>query len=148
MNTLRCFLPASALVRRAAGLGLLLLAFAGLPWFTGCVSTAQKENWLAQSGFKSVPANTPQRAASLKSLPAGKITKVTRNAQTWYVFPSPKENAMYVGNEKAYAAYRQLIAAKDAAVEGQSVSMMDQAGANPWNTIPDYWDTWGTWLLE
>ena len=147
MKSLKAF-TVSAFGRPAAWLGLLFTAVLLLPLLTGCVSTSQKENWLVQSGFKPISADTPERANSLKELPKGKITPVTRNGQTYYVFPSPKENALYVGSPGAYSTYKQLVASKSAAVEDQDILYINQAGPNPWVNLPNYWDTWGTWLMQ
>ena len=47
---------------------------------SGCAQQVQqKEDMLAAAGFKPVPANTPQRQASLAALPLHKFTHQVRN---------------------------------------------------------------------
>ena len=66
----------------------------------GCATTKDRENMLSAAGFKMMPANTPEKEAHLKSLPADKITTVQREGTVYYVFPDQKNNVAYVGQEK------------------------------------------------
>lgn len=86
------------------------LAFAGLLLVLamGCASTTEKESMLSAAGFRAIPANTPQREAHLRSLPPDKITQVQGAGVTYYTFPDPKRNVLYVGQEPQYQAYQQL----------------------------------------
>ena len=101
----------------------------------GCSTTKSRENMLSAAGFQMVPADTPQREAHLKSLPADKITPVQREGITYYTFPDPKNNVLYVGQEQQYQEYRKLRLQKQMADEELSAAQM-----NDYN-----WGVWGPW---
>src|SRR5690349_21079890 len=101
----------------------------------GCATTQSKENMLTAAGFNMVPANTPQRQAHLKSLPADKITAVQREGITYYTFPDPKNNVLYVGKEQQYQRYRQLRLEKQMADEQLETAQMNEYD----------WGAWGGW---
>jgi hypothetical protein len=101
----------------------------------GCSTTKEKENMLSAAGFKMVPANTPEREAHLKSLPADKITPVQRQGTTYYTFPDPKSNVLYVGQEPQYQKYRQLRLQKQMADEQLETAQMNE----------NAWGAWGAW---
>jgi hypothetical protein len=52
---------------------LTLVIFAVCVVLSACAQVQQKEGLLAAAGFTLVPANTPQRQASLTSLPPHKF---------------------------------------------------------------------------
>jgi hypothetical protein len=81
----------------------LLLALA-----TGCTSTSDNEHMLSAAGFKMMPANTPQRQAHLRSLPADTITPVQVAGDVYYTFPDPQRNVLFVGQEPQYQEYQRL----------------------------------------
>jgi hypothetical protein len=101
----------------------------------GCTTTKERENMLSAAGFKMVPANTPEREAHLKSLPADKITPVQRQGTTYYTFPDPKNNVLYVGQEAQYQKYRQLRYQKQLADEQLETAQMNE----------NAWGAWGAW---
>ena len=101
----------------------------------GCTTTKERENMLSAAGFKMVPANTPEREAHLKSLPADKITSVQRQGTTYYTFPDPKNNVLYVGQEPQYQKYRQLRLQKQMADEQLEAAQMNE----------NAWGAWGAW---
>jgi hypothetical protein len=101
----------------------------------GCSTTKERENMLSAAGFKMVPANTPERQAHLKSLPADKITPVQRQGITYYTFPDPKNNVLYVGQEQQYQKYRQLRYQKQLADEQLETAQMNEYD----------WGAWGPW---
>ena len=101
----------------------------------GCTTTKDRENMLSAAGFKMVPANTPEREAHLKSLPADKITPVQRQGTTYYTFPDPKNNVLYVGQEAQYQKYRQLRYQKQMADEQLETAQMNE----------NAWGAWGAW---
>jgi hypothetical protein len=82
----------------------LLLALA-----SGCATTKNTEQMLVQAGFKIVPANTDKQAQHLKTLPADKLSVAKLNGKTYYVFPDPAHNRIYVGNVQAYQDYQQAV---------------------------------------
>jgi hypothetical protein len=101
----------------------------------GCTTTKERENMLSAAGFKMVPANTPEREAHLKSLPADKITPVQREGTTYYTFPDPKNNVLYVGREQQYQEYRKLRYQKQLADEQMETAQMNE----------NAWGAWGAW---
>src|SRR5689334_25170534 len=101
----------------------------------GCTTTKERESMLSAAGFKIVPANTPEREAHLKSLPADKITPVQRQGTTYYTFPDPKNNVLYVGQEAQYQKYRQLRYQKQLADEQLETAQMNE----------NAWGAWGAW---
>jgi hypothetical protein len=114
----------------------VLLATAALVALAiGCTTTKERENMLSAAGFKMVPANTPERQAHLKSLPADKITPVQRNGTTYYTFPDPKNNVLYVGQEAQYQQYRKLRYQKQLADEQLETAQMNE----------NAWGAWGAW---
>jgi hypothetical protein len=101
----------------------------------GCASTKSREDMLSAAGFQRVPANTPERQAHLTSLPADTITPVVRNGTTYYTFPDPKQNVLYVGQEPQYQKYQNLRLQQQMAQEQLSAAELnDQA-----------WGVWGPW---
>ena len=101
----------------------------------GCTTTKERESMLSAAGLKMVPANTPEREAHLKSLPADKITPVQRQGTTYYTFPDPKNNVLYVGQEAQYQKYRQLRYQKQLADEQLETAQMNE----------NAWGAWGAW---
>jgi hypothetical protein len=73
----------------------------------GC-ATQQKEKLLTQAGFRTSGVSTPEGQQHLKTLTPGKITPVKRGAKTYYIFPDPAHNRVYVGDQAQYQKYRQL----------------------------------------
>ncbi|MFL9827246.1 hypothetical protein [Rhodoplanes sp. SY1] len=64
-------------------------------------------NLFTASGFAVRYADTPERAAHLRSLPADKLAVRRKDGKTWYVYADPRGcNCAYVGTPEAYATYR------------------------------------------
>lgn len=122
--------------------GLAAIALIGLLAMTACQSTSQhvehKEDLLAASGFKAVPANTPERQAMFKTLPPHKFLKEIKGDKIIYIYPDPTICAcLYIGNSTAYSAYRKSMFDKKLADEQQMT-------ANEISYVNDQWD-WGPW---
>ena len=97
---------------------------------------ATKEDRLAAAGFRIILANTPERQASLKTLPPNKFAKQVRGDRIVYVWPDPIVcGCLYVGSQQAYGTYRQNQLAKNIADENL-MAANENAMA--------YWD-WGPW---
>ena len=109
----------------------------------GCSSTrvstsekiSQRTSMLSAAGFKTVAANTPTREEHLKSLPRDRITAVQRLETTFYTFPDPKNNILYVGLEEEYQRYQNLRRQKQMPEEQLDATQMYNEGA------------WGIWSL-
>ena len=67
----------------------------------GC-ATQQKEKLLTQAGFRTSGVSTPESQQHLKTLTPDKITPVKRGAKTYYIFPDPAHNRVYVGDQAQY----------------------------------------------
>jgi hypothetical protein len=102
----------------------------------GCSTTQERENTLAAAGFKMIPADTPEKKAHLNSLPADKLTPVQREGTLYYVFPDPRNNVLYVGQDQQYQQYRQLRLQKQMADEQLTAAQMNNDAA---------WEFWGPW---
>ena len=63
---------------------------------------------LSQAGFRPYSAKTAAQKAHIQSLPADKITKVTRQGKNMWVYPDSANNQIYVGNSAQYKAFRDL----------------------------------------
>ncbi len=83
----------------------------------GCaLATQNTETLLSQAGFRKLPADTPKRAEHLQTLAPHKIIRRTTDGKSYYVYADPSNcKCLYVGNESAYAAYKGLAAAQQAA---------------------------------
>ena len=121
-------------MKKAINLLTILGVAALVAFVTGCASTKGTENLLSAAGFNTIPANTPERQAHLKSLPPHKITMVVRDGKTYYVYPDQAHQVLYVGQETQYQEYQRL--------RLQNQMAEDQAQAAEMNAAAG-WDTWG-----
>ena len=101
-------------------------------------AVANKEDMMIASGFRFVPANTPERQAAFRQLPPHKFTRQTRGDKTVYVYADPTVCVcLYVGTPAQYAAYRARVFDKQLADE-QSMTANDYRMAPGWD-----WGPWG-----
>src|SRR5260221_88284 len=111
---------------------------------SACVSPAQlvqnKEDRLAASGFTLVPANTPQRQASLASLPPHKFVHQVHGDKAIYTYADPTIcGCLYVGDPAAYGRYRENVFQKNLSDQQQMTAEMNQDwGWGPWGPGWDY----------
>jgi len=99
----------------------------------GCADKSQqnanKGDALVASGFKVVPANTPERQAALRQLPPQKFVRQVRGDKVVFVYADPANcNCLYAGNVTAYGAYR---------ARGVDKQVTDEQAMDNWN-----WETW------
>jgi hypothetical protein len=83
-------------------------AFAALALLTAvytATASPQPENLLLSVGFKAKVATTAKQKEELKTLPEKKVSPVTQNGKTFYVYPDASSNQIYVGDEAAYQIY-------------------------------------------
>lgn len=113
----------------AIGLGLLVLGCAMSP-------ARKKENLLDAAGFRIVAANTSEKIQALKTLPAGKISRVERDGTTYFVYPDAEGcRCLHVGHQEQYDRYLRLAAqAKSTVLEttGADTSSGAFKGYEPW----------------
>jgi hypothetical protein len=110
----------------------------------GCQTLAQrvtdKEDLLAAAGFAAQPANTPQRLASLRALPANKFVPKTKGDAIEYVYADPVVcNCLYVGDQTAFNAYKKEVFTRNIVNEQQLTA---ETYSDPWNWAG--WDS-GAW---
>ena len=105
-----------------------------MAFVTGCSTAKQTENLLSAAGFNTIPANTPERQAHLKTLPPHKITLVVREGKTYYVYPDQAHQVLYVGQQAQYQEYQRL--------RLQNQMAQDQVQAADMNSAAG-WDAWG-----
>lgn len=102
-----------------------LIALAALSIWTilgGCTAMRRDRapetiRLLTQAGFKSLPADTPERVARLKALTPYTVVPWTRKSgATVYAYAAPDLcTCVYVGSPKQYARFQQLLSAEEKA---------------------------------
>jgi hypothetical protein len=105
-----------------------------LPAFGLCVAllacaqaVQNKEDMLAAAGFTLVPANTPQRQASLTSLPPHKFIHQVHGGRVLFIYADPTIcDCLYVGDQVAYDRYHENVFQKNLANEQQMTAEMNQ----------------------
>jgi len=111
---------------------------------SGCETLGQrvkdKEDLLAAAGFTVQLANTPQRVASLRALPANKFIPKTKGSGLAYIYADPVVcNCLYVGDQTAFNAYKKEVFTRNIVNEQQLTA----------ETYSDQWDwagwDWGAW---
>ena len=90
------------------GVVLALLAACQTTGTTDVV--AQKESYLSQSGFKVITVTTPQQQQAVAGLTQGRVSAVTYNKKTYYVFPTGTKDKIYVGKQAQFNRYKQTLA--------------------------------------
>jgi hypothetical protein len=80
---------------------------------TGCATSKDKQatqqqraTMLLASGFKAIPATTPDQQQQIKILPADRVSAVKRMGKVYFVFPDRARNVLYVGNNHQYLQYQ------------------------------------------
>ena len=107
---------------------------------TGCSTTRDRENMLTAAGFRTVPADTPERQTHLQTLPSGEITPVQRNGTLYYVYPDQKQNVLFVGNEQQYQEYHRLLFQQRMTQDQLAAAQLNRDAA--WNVWGQPWG-WG-----
>ena len=111
----------------------VLSAVATLAFVTGCASTGtttaaspQKENLLAQAGFKAKTVTTPKQQQQVSQLAVGRVSAVKYQGKVYYVFPTAKKDQILVGNQAQFNAYKQALQAQQASQKTQQASQNTQ----------------------
>ena len=110
---------------------MLLAASSASLTMSACTTPQQraagKEDLLAAAGFTVQPANTPERIASLRSLPSNKVVQRVRGSTVRYVYADPLAcGCLYVGDQAAYGRYRQEVFQRRLADEQAMTAQMNQ----------------------
>jgi hypothetical protein len=72
-------------------------------------ASSESENLLLSAGFKAQVAKTVSQRRELKTLPEGKLSQVTQNGKTFYVYPDAQHNQLYIGDEAQYQIYQDRV---------------------------------------
>lgn len=88
-----------------------MFAFALMGWMlAGALPLAAQESVgmkLEDAGFTMKEANTPQKMARLKSVPARKFVARSKNGRSYYIYADPDYcRCAYIGSEDALKTYR------------------------------------------
>src|SRR5438552_18910446 len=114
-------------------------AMAALALIAACQTTtnqaasAQKENLLAQSGFKVITVTTPKQQQAINGLAQYRVSAVKYNGKLYYVFPTATKDKIYVGKQKQFNAYKSALAAQQGS---QPASQQAQPGQQLINPAP------------
>lgn len=129
--------------RRNFRLGTALVFSLAIGVLAACETPSQRvarhEDHLAAAGFIVRPANTPERQAMLRRMPANHFVRRTRGDDTHYVYADPLVcGCLYVGTQQAYDLYKRDQEQRRLADEQQMTA--DTYSDAAWN-----WNTWGPW---
>jgi hypothetical protein len=99
----------------------------------------ETEQMLAAAGFRMKPADTPDRAAHLETLPARKLVPYKQGDQIYYVYADPDVcQCLWTGDEQAYQAYQKTRLDKEIADTRLAAARYERDAAMNWNL-------WGPW---
>lgn len=113
-----------------ASLRSVLLVSIGLACAGCSTGIVQKEDLLSASGFQYRPADTPQRIASLQTLPAHRFVRQVRDGRAFWVYADPTVcKCLYTGSDEAFSAYKQLVFQQRLADENLMAARISQDAA-------------------
>lgn len=120
---------------------LLPLALAAA-FLVGCAAIQraernQTEQLLAASGFKVLPADTPQRQTAVTQLKPYTLSRQIRSNNVYYIYPDDQGNFLYVGDQDAYSKYQNLVVQQQISDQNLMAAQMQ--------TMPGMWGGWGYW---
>lgn len=95
-------------VMKLIGLVALVVLLTGCSMFGGRRSMTAVET-LEAAGFQARLADTPNRVAMVRALPAERLVPVVVNGREGYVYADVPQATLYVGNRRDYAKYLALI---------------------------------------
>ena len=99
------------------------------------IVASQKENLLAQSGFKVITVTTPKQQQAINGLAQYRVSAVKYNGKLYYVFPTATKDKIYVGKQKQFNAYKKALAAQQASQPGSQPAQPGQQLMNPAPTM-------------
>jgi hypothetical protein len=109
----------------------------------GCATVGSRplttEQVLSAAGFAMKLPDTPERAATLRTVPARTLVPQSRDGQMHYVYADPKGcGCFYVGTEKDYQEYQRLAFQRELADKRLKA-------AREYSNAVVTWGTWGPW---
>jgi hypothetical protein len=121
-----------------------VVALLGLVSAGAAAATPSAENLLLSAGFKAKIATTAKQRQELKTLPEGTVSPVMQRGMTFYIYPDPARDEIYVGSKAQYQAYENLMAqqsesagpikAKDS-VRGFQIPVREFYGWEPFDSL-------------
>jgi hypothetical protein len=109
-------------------------------------ASSESEKLLLSAGFKAQVAKTVSQRQELETLPEGKISTVTQNGKTFYVYPDARGKQLYVGDEAQYQIYldrvteaggsaRPIVSTDD--LRGNQIKVREFSGWEPFDSITE-----------
>lgn len=113
-------------------------------FLSGCAAIekanqANTENLLSAAGFRILPANSPKRQESLKSMVPHKLERKIKGEEVFYLYACPDHNFTYIGDQSQYSKYRELELQQEIANQNTMSSQNAVMAAQQWND----WRVWG-----
>ena len=113
------------------GIGAVLALLAACQTTTGTGDVmAQKEALLTQSGFKVITVTVPAQQQAVSRLTVGRVTAVTYNKKTYYVFPTATKDKIYVGKQAQFNNYKHALATAYASHPAAQTAAAARSGAD------------------
>jgi hypothetical protein len=125
--------------------GTVVLVLTGL--VAGCSAIRKDEaqsaeNLLVAAGFKAKPADTPEKVAQLKSLPALKMQVRSKDGKLGYSYADPYNcKCLYVGGPSQYAEYKRLAIKQQIATDQVEAAEAEENASLDWGM----WGGFGPW---
>jgi hypothetical protein len=112
-------------------IGVSLVGCAGEPTLKAAPAKTMPE-MLQEAGFKAYLADTPQKAAHLKTCPSETLMVHERPGAKCYAFSDPASQTMYVGDDAAYWRFKALLEKQEQKIIEQRIE-----------SDPEFWNSWG-----
>src|SRR3954447_13401867 len=110
-------------------------------------ASQQKEQLLTQAGFVVKTATTDKQKEKLAALPGNQVSAVKYNGKLFYAYPAGSGNQVYVGRQKQFDTYKQLLKAQLAQAQPSSVPTTQptivEEGAGPNHIVVNQFDGFG-----
>src|SRR5437763_14867965 len=105
---------------------VVLVAACSTTGGTSATASPQKEQLLTQAGFVVKTATTPKQQQQLAALPGNHVSAVKYKGKLYYAYPAGSGNQVYVGRQKQYNTYKQLLQAQRAQAAQASAASTTQ----------------------
>ncbi len=110
---------------------------------------SQKENLLAQSGFKTITVTDPKQQQAVNGLTQGRVSAVKYNGKLYYVYPIATKDKIYVGKQRQFSAYKQALVAQQGQQQMAGQSLMPTLeSAGPHNVEVEQFGGFGPMGVE
>ena len=108
--------------------------------------SSESESLLLSAGFKARVAKTVSQRQELETLPKGKVSTVTQNGKTFYVYPDAPRRQLYVGDEAQYQIYLDRVTEAGGSarpivttdnIRGNAIKVREFSGWEPFDAITE-----------